>query len=95
MMKDLEKAPVEIHVVDNGSTPKIELKGSQEEILLAWGWLTLAICDHYGISEGALAGKMPETVGALRNALRGKSTMYLGALEKLQREKGDGHDHDG
>lgn len=84
----------EIHVVDNGSTPRINLKGSQGDILLAWGWLTLSICERWGISAERLAVKMPWVVGTLRGALRGRTTIDLEALEKLQREKGDGHDDD-
>ncbi|MCI9677886.1 MAG: hypothetical protein HFF77_02770 [Oscillospiraceae bacterium] len=72
----------------------VELKGSVSDLLLAWGWLTLAICDHYAISEAHLAGKMPSLVADLRNALMGKATVDLGALEEFQQKKGDGHDDD-
>ena len=93
-MRDKKKNPTELHIVDNGSNPKIELKGSVNDLLLAWGWLTLAICDHYAISEAHLAGKMPSLVVDLRNALMGKATVDLGALEEFQQKKGDGHDDD-
>ena len=85
----------EIHVIDNGHEPQIELKGDINHLLIAWGWLTLSICERWGISAERLAVKMPWVVGTLRGALRGRTTIDLGALEKLQREKGDGHDHDG
>lgn len=93
-MRDKKKNPTELHIVDNGSNPKIELKGSVSDLLLAWGWLTLAICDHCAISEAHLAGKMPSLVADLRNALMGKATVDLGALEEFQQKKGDGHDDD-
>lgn len=82
----------EIHVIDNGRAPQIELRGDINHLLVAWGWLTLAICERWGISVDRLAGKMPWIVGTLQGTLRGKTTIDLNALRKLQREKGDGHD---
>lgn len=83
----------EIHVTDNGSAPRIELKGSTDNLLIAWGWLTLAMCDQFGLSERKLAEKLPWMVGKLRGSLRGKTVVDLEAISR-SREEAEPDDHD-
>lgn len=77
----------ELHIVIEGNHPKIELKGSASHILIAWGWLTLAICGHCGVAVERMAERLPWLVGTLQSSLRGITEIDLGAVDKLRRDE--------
>lgn len=77
----------EFHVVLEKAGPKIELRGTRTNILMAWGWLTLCVCDRFGISPDTLAARMPSTLDLLRKSIRGAKAVDI--VVPQESEEGD------